>query len=334
MGAVEQRLPGPLSGVHLAALVGILLMPLLFGTFMAIEIVIFCIFALGYNVLLGYGGEMSFGHAAYFGAGAYGTVLAAQHLVANLYVSMLVGMLIALALSVIFGLVSLRRRGIYFGMITLALAQMIYFVVFQLTGLTGGSNGISLPDVSASLVVLDPGENTLHFYVFALVIAVLVWLGIRRVVNSRYGRALIAIRESEERARHLGYEINHFLLISFVMSGLVSGLAGALYAGLFNFISPNLLFWSLSGEIVLIVIIGGVGTLAGPVIGASVFVILNDVLTDLTSDWQIIFGAVVMAVVVFAPQGLYGIYQSYVDPQAKTPRSIGELLKNLRPGSD
>lgn len=293
------------------------------------EIIVFGVFALGYNLLLGYGGEISFGHAAFFGLGAYGTILFTQYGIQNLYIGIVVGALVAGLVSIPFGLISLRRRGIYFAMITLALAQIVYYVSFQWTEVTGGDNGLSMPLFDTSLGPFDPAAGGPEFVIFGIIVFTAVWLMIDRIVSSPFGRALVAIRENEARAEHLGYQVNHFLFGSFIFSALFSGVAGGLYATLFGFVTPDLLFWLVSGEIVLVVLLGGIGTLSGSVIGAFVFISFQEVLTESgINDWRIIFGLIIMLVVLFAPTGIYGVYKQYRDG-GRQPRHLRSVLNRL-----
>lgn len=311
-----------------------LALPFLLSPFTASHIIPFAIIAIGYNLLLGYGGELSFGHAAFYGGGAYLTIKWAE-VIPNLYVAILLSVITVAVLSVPFAYLSLRRRGLYFAMITLALAQMVYVVVHQATSVTGGANGLILP--------LGPGDAAIGpfevlgdywvFYGFSLLILAAVYLAVYRVTRSPFGRALVAIRESEDRARHLGYSVNRLLLITFVMSGLLGGLAGALHVSLFAFISPSLLFWTMSGEIVIITILGGIGTRGGPVVGAIVFTILSDTLSQMTNIWPIFFGAIFVVIVMLAPQGIYGLYQQYVDEEANPGQDIRIVLKRIVTGS-
>lgn len=314
------------------AVVGFALLPLMFGTTTANDVIVLAIFALGYNLLLGYGGELSFGHAAFYGIGAYGTVVFAEIAVANLYLAMLAAVVFTTIISLVFGFVSLRRRGIYFAMITLALAQMAYYVVFQWNDLTGGQNGKAIPLFEAPVAGIDPLAAGLDFYLFGLLMLALTWLGVRRVIQSPFGKALMAVRESEERARHLGYDVNRLLLLAFVLSGLLSGLAGALHAVLFAFVGPNLLFWTISGEVVLIAILGGIGTLSGPIIGAIIFGVLSHNLTQVTENWPIIFGTIFVLIVMFAPEGVYGITQKYFQDRDGGGFDARSVLQRLRPG--
>lgn len=289
-----------------AIALALVLLPIVFGPVLGTQILVYSIFALGYNLLLGYGGEMSFGHAAFFGIGAYGTVMTTQ-VVPNVFVAIAVGVVVSAIASALIGVFSLRRRGIYFSMITLAFAQMLYIVFLQATDLTGGSNGLIFPSIDAPELIA-PGSGDLGFYFVVLVLLLLVMGVVRRIVYSPFGRVLVAIRENERRAESLGYDVDRFLLISFVISGIISGFAGALYALLFAFVSPNLLFWTTSGAIVMMTIIGGVGTLIGPPIGAAIYLVLSDYLTGVFDVWEIVFGLIIIVVVMLAPWGVYGLY--------------------------
>lgn len=289
-------------------------LPIFLSPLLASEILIFATFALGYNILLGYGGEMSFGHAAYFGLGAYGMILTA-YTIPNIYVAIAAGLALATIAGILFGWLSLQRRGIYFSMITLAFAQMIYLIAFQATELTGGSNGRSFPDVTGAFGPLVPGNGGLVFYLFAVLVFIATFLIVRRIIRSPFGRILVAIRENSDRAEALGYDVKRILFVAFVFSSVISGFAGVMYGILFSFVSPNVLFWLTSGEVVLMTIIGGVGTLGGPLIGATIYSLLSDSLTDFFNFWEIPFGIIIIAVVIFAPNGLYGIYLDYVSEE-------------------
>ncbi|MFC6838441.1 branched-chain amino acid ABC transporter permease [Halomarina ordinaria] len=316
--------------MYLAVLLVLLALPFVTSPFLGSEIVVMGIFAMGYNIILGYGGELSFGHAAFFGLGAYVTILVTEYVVANLYLAMVLSVVAVTVISAIFGYLSLRRRGIYFAMITLALAQMTYTIVFQWSGLTGGSNGLSLPTTEAPLGPLAPLESDLHFYVLVCVLFLVVFIAMTRIVNSPFGRTLKAIRESEDRALHLGYDVNNYLLVAFTMSGAISGFAGALYVALFIFISPDLLFWTMSGEVVLMAIMGGIGTLVGPLVGAAVFILLSDTFIGITENWQVLFGLVIIFVVLLAPEGIVGLVKERLFDSGRG-FSVQDVVDRLRP---
>lgn len=311
----------------------VLALPLLVGPFTASHILPLAIVAIGYNLLLGYGGELSFGHAAFYGGGAYLTIMIAE-IIPNLYVAILLSVVVVGIITIPFAYLSLRRRGLYFAMITLALSMMFHTIVFQATSLTGGANGLVLPlrPGEAAIGPLEVLGNYWVFYVFGLAILIGVYLAVYRITRSPFGRALVAIRESEDRARHLGYPVNRLLLITFVMSGVLGGLAGALHASLFAFISPSLLFWTMSGEIVIIAILGGIGTRGGPIVGAVVFTILSDTLSQATDIWPLFFGAIFVVIVMLAPQGLYGVYLQYTDEDETPARDIRVVLRRVVTG--
>ena len=305
--------------------------PLLFGKFVMNEVLVLSIFAIGYNLILGYGGELSLGHAAYFGLGAYTTILFTSHVVANLYLAIVAGVVVSAFAAALIGAFSLRRRGVYFAMITLAFAQMVYYVVFQWNTLTGGDNGIALDTVNGSLGGFDPTAGGTQFYVFGIVMLVLVWLVTRRIVNSPFGHVLTAIRENETRAVHIGYDVNRYLLIAFVMSGAISGFGGALYAVLFSFVTPNLLLLNISSEVAFMALLGGIGTFNGPIVGAFIYTILSDYLSNVTKDWQVFFGAVIVLMILFIPDGLYGVYKNYFSDEEVVGFDVQDLLQRLNP---
>lgn len=308
-----------------------LTLPFYAGPVLAGEIIVFAIFAMGFNFLLGYAGELSFGHAALIGSGAYGMIMFANYVLAGVFTPMLVAILIVTAVSVVFGYISIQRRGIYFAMITLALAQIFYFMAFEMRGYTGGDDGIALTfDVETPLPI-DPTAGGLEFYAVALGALILVWFGIYRIVNSPFGLTLQAIRENEQRATHLGYNSDQYILVAFVISAFISGIAGALYAALFNFIHPSILHWSVSGDVVLIALIGGVGTLTGPIVGALAYLLIQDSVVSYFEHWEIIFGLIIILTVLFAPEGLWGLYQKYFEGEAEG-RTVQEVVRDILPG--
>ena len=286
----------------------LLALPFVFSPSFAAQILIFAIFALGYNILLGYGGEMSFGHAAFFGLGAYGAILSVGLLGLPLLASLLAGVVLATMGSAVIGKVSLRRRGIGFAMITLAFAQMFYFIAYRWNAVTGGTDGASYPLEVEGIGPVSPAAGDLGFYLFCLAVFGIVWLAIARIVDSPFGQVLVAIRENEKRVRFLGHDPDHMLFVAFVLSGLVSGVAGSLFAVLFAFVTPDVLFWEISGEVILMTVLGGAGTLVGPVIGAAGFLVLSDQVTELFDVWTLVFGSIVVVVVLLAPNGIYGTY--------------------------
>ncbi|MCL4758268.1 MAG: branched-chain amino acid ABC transporter permease [Rhodocyclaceae bacterium] len=279
-----------------------------FYTEVVAKILILAIFAMSLDLLVGFTGLVSFGHAAYFGLAAYMAVLLSppDFTPASLWTLMPLAMLAAGLAAFVIGLFVLRTKGIYFIMVTLAFAQMAYFI-FHDTKLGGGSDGIYL-DVrpTAAIGGYTPFDlyDTVHLYFFVLVLMVLVYLFLSRLLRSPFGRVLVGIRSNEHRMQSLGYATFWYKLAAFTIAGTLAGLAGFLYAVLFGFVTPEYLSWHKSGQVLLMVILGGMGNLAGAIAGAFVFVGLQETFTDLTKHWQLLMGGVIVLVVLFMPGGL------------------------------
>ena len=273
------------------------------------QILVWGLFALGYNILLGYTGILSFGHAAYWGLGAYGLGLAVVHLKVGFWAGLGIGVGAATLGATLFGVFCLHRRGIYFAMLTLAFAQLLYFIVLQTYSFTGGDDG--LRGFALRQVALPGGlrlaiAGPLRFYYFALVFVILSVLALKRVLESPFGRVLQAIRESEERARACGYDTDRVKLLSFILSGFFGGLAGALGAVHLSFVPIESLYWTTSGEVVIMTLLGGQGSFFGPFVGAAVFLLLQDLLSVFTEHWELFLGALFMAFVLYLPKGIWG----------------------------
>ena len=255
---------------------------------LASQVLIFGLFALGFNLLYGYTGLLSFGHAAYYGLGAYGTGLA----LAKLKV----------------GFFCLRRRGIYFAMLTLAFAQLLYFIAFHLADVTGGDDGLrGIPLLPIHLFgwKIDL-EGSLAFYYFSFVI---VWLAVavlKRILDSPFGAVLQAIRENGDRASACGYDVNRVKHLSFVFSAFFAGLAGGLDALRLAVVPVESLYWVTSGQVVIMTLLGGAGTFFGPFVGAGTYLVLGDRLAVFTERWPLVIGLIFMAFVLFLPKGIWG----------------------------
>lgn len=272
---------------------------------LATEVLIFALFAVAYDLVLGYAGMLSFGHAAFFGLGAYGTGIALVRIYPSVPIALLVGVVVSSVAAFLIGYASIRRRGIYFTMVTLAFAQLFYFIAFKWTSLTGGDDGLQgVPRPSIGFIDLRPEIN---LYYFVLVLVVLSIALIVRVVNSPFGKTLEALRENRNRAMSIGYDVDRFRLIAFVISGFFSGLAGGAYALLLNFVPLNSLHWTTSGEVVVMTITGGMGTLFGPILGAVGIIILRDVMSTYTESWSLIMGVLFMLTVLGFRGGIAGI---------------------------
>ena len=270
----------------------------------------FAIFACAFNLLLGFGGMLSFGHAAYFGLGAYTVSWLVTALHWNTVPAIVGGMLVAMLGGLAIGLLAIRRSGIYFAMITLALGQLIYFVCLQ-APLTGGENGLQgVP--RGTLLGLVPLRSDLAMYYFVFALFVAVFLAIRRIVSSPFGQVLKAIRENEPRAISLGYDVDRYKLLVFVLSATIAGLAGALKALVLGFATLTDVLQATSGEVILMTLLGGAGTFLGPVVGAGVVVTLQDVLSDRVGSWvTVIIGGIFVLCVLAFRKGIVGEYLAW-----------------------
>ena len=290
----------------LAVLAGLILAPFigLYPVF-GMKALCYAIFACAFNLLLGYTGLLSFGHAAYLGAAAYATGWLVRSAGLSPELGILAGTLAAGGLGLAVGLIAIRRQGIYFAMVTLAMAQMVYFLWLQ-APFTGGEDGLQ-GVARGKLFGLIPLQNDLAMYFVVLAVFVAVFLAIVRIVHSPYGQVLKAIRENEPRAISLGYDVDKYKLLAFVLSTLLAGLAGSLKTLVLGFATLSDAHWSLSGEVVLMTLLGGMGTFAGPVLGAFTIIGLQDFLADRVGSWvTVIIGAIFVVCVVGFRRGFIG----------------------------
>ncbi len=293
------------SGLVLLALMALPFVANVFGEAfyiaLATRILIFALAATSLNLILGFGGMVSFGHAAFLGVGAYTVAILSQMGVVDAWMAWSTAMVVAGLFAFLIGAVSLRTQGVYFIMITLAFAQMMYYLVVSFKAY-GGDDGMSLP-ARSRIGFLDM-SNDAHFYYVTLLACVAVLVLIARVLNARFGHVLQAIRENEVRMQSLGYAVFRYKLCAFVMSGALAGLSGALLANQSGFVSPAMMQWSQSGMLMMMVILGGVGHLYGGVWGAIVFLLLEETLSHFTIHWQLGLGALLLLVVLLLPNGL------------------------------
>jgi len=265
----------------------------------------YAIFACAFNLLLGYTGLLSFGHAAYLGAAAYATGWLVRSAGWSPELGVLAGTVIAAACGLVVGLIAIRRQGIYFAMVTLAMAQMIYFVFLQ-APFTGGEDGLQGVPRGKLFGLLSLADDKVLYYV-VLAVFVAVFLFIIRIVHSPYGQVLKAIRENEPRAVSLGYDVDRYKLLAFVLSTAIAGLAGSMKTVVLGFATLTDAHWSLSGEVVLMTLLGGMGTFAGPVIGAFTIIGLQNFLADQVGSWiNVIIGAIFVVCVVAFRKGFVG----------------------------
>ena len=296
-----------------AVLIIFALFPLAGATFyteLVTKVMILAIFAMSLDLLVGYTGLVSFGHAAYFGIGAYTLgLLAPKYEAASLWTTLPLAMIAAGLAALLVGLFVVRAKGIYFIMVTLAFAQMFYFV-FHDTKFGRGSDGISLnfkPSAAIGGWVPLDFANVLHGYYFVLAAMVLVFLFLRTMLRSTFGRALQGIRSNEHRMRSLGFPVYWYKVASFTLAGGLAGLAGYLSTLQFGFVNPEILSWHQSGNVLLMLILGGLGSLYGGIVGAFAFVALQEIYSSLTSHWQLLLGGTIVLLVIFLPGGLASV---------------------------
>lgn len=284
------------------------------------RILIYALAAVSLDLILGFGGMVSFGHAAFVGAGAYVVGILAYHGMEesvfvswpfvvmgteNALISWPVAILTSAGLALLIGAISLRTSGVYFIMITLAFAQMMYFFFTSLEKY-GGDDGLSL-FARSRVSGLDLGDDATFYYLCLGLLIGFIFLSFR-LVNSRFGMVIRGSKENETRMRALGFETYRYKLICFAIAGAGAGLSGALIANQTEFVSPSLMHWSVSGEIMVMVILGGVGTIVGPVFGAVALLLLEEILSQYTEHWMLILGPILIFVVLFAHRGLYGSF--------------------------
>jgi branched-chain amino acid transport system permease protein len=273
----------------------------------ASRILIFALAATSLNLILGFGGMVSFGHAAFVGLGAYTAGVLMQNGITSAWLTLPLAMLVGAGFALLIGAVSLRTQGVYFIMITLAFAQMLYYLMVSLKTF-GGDDGLPLAGRFEVGFGLDMTRDV-PFYLMVLVLLVLVFLAVHRLLNSRFGHALQAIRENETRMVAIGFPVYRFKLVAFTLAGALAGLAGALLANQGGFVSPSMMQWSQSGMLMVMVILGGVGHLYGGLVGAVVFLVLEEALLTYTIHWQLGLGAALLIVVLLAPNGVLSLWR-------------------------
>ena len=269
------------------------------------RIMIFAIAALSLNLILGYGGLVSFGHAAYLGIGAYAVGILAHHGVHNGFLQFGLAIGASAAIALVIGAISIRTSGVYFIMITLAFTQMLYYLGISLEEY-GGDDGMRLAGRTQFIGLLDLRDPNSFYYFVLAILAASLYL-VHRLVNSRFGMVLRAAKSNEGRTRAIGFSPYLYRLVAFVIAGAICGVAGALFVNQTAYLTPTFMSWTRSGEIMFMVILGGMSTLVGPVLGAIGLLLLEDVLQGWTQHWQIILGPILVLVVLFAKRGLAGL---------------------------
>ncbi|MBB3182451.1 branched-chain amino acid ABC transporter permease [Variovorax sp. Sphag1AA] len=266
------------------------------------RIMIFGIVATSLNLLIGFGGMVCFGHAAFFGLGGYAVGILAHHGFHAAWLAWPLAMLVAALAAAIIGAISLRTHGVYFIMITLAFAQMLHYMFVSLADY-GGDDGLPISQRSSMTSGLDLSQDTVFYYVvLALLLTVLAF--VQSLVNSRFGRVLQATKENEQRTEAIGFPVFRYKLIAFVIAGAIAGLGGALIANQNGMVSPSLMFWTQSGALMVMVIVGGVGYVYGGILGAFILLLLEEILATYTIYWQLPLGVLLLGIVIFSRNGI------------------------------
>jgi branched-chain amino acid transport system permease protein len=276
------------------------------------RVLVLALAAMSLNFLLGFTGVLSFGHAAYFGLGVYGAGLTIKYLVPSTLAGMAIGVLAGAVAAATIGTLIVRLRGIYFAMVTIAFGQVFYFIAFRWNSVTGGDDGLSgwqrLP-IDLGITRLDIAGSDKAFYYLVLVCFAIAVGIMAALLNSPFGRTLLAIRENERRARFLGIPVDLHIWLSWLISCVFVSLAGTLYALLNNFADPHDLRWDQSGDFVIMAVLGGMRAFWGPLIGAAIFIVLQDYVSSQTANWMSFIGLFFVLVVLFFPRGVLGILQ-------------------------
>jgi len=304
----------PMFGVFVLFLILPYLLPFVGGyTYLGVEVLIWAIFALGFNIVMGYTGLPSFGHGAFFGVGAFTLANMQLQVIKEMWIPILTAMFVAAVFGALVGLFLAKKRGIYFALLTIAFSQMFWFISWGWDTVTGGEDGIAgidrLPVGIPGLLSIDM-SNILHFYYFVyfifIICTILIWI----IVHSPFGRTLQAIRYNETRAKCIGYNTALYKWISFTISCAFAGLAGALYALLRNAAFSDVMHWTQSGNVLFMVLLGGgLTSFFGPILGAAVFIFLRDLFSTLTVHWYLIYGLLLMFVIVFIPEGILSFFK-------------------------
>jgi branched-chain amino acid transport system permease protein len=272
---------------------------------LVIEVMVFAIFAMSLNLILGYAGLVSFGHAAFFAVGSYAAGLVANHLSSELWLSLPIAVVVPVALAIPIGWLSIRVSGFYFLMITFAFAQMIYAVVYRWNWLTGGSDGLL---VSGPTLLHSPVLQSRHvLYSFTWLCFGVSFLILQRIVSSPFGHVLVGIRENTRRMRVLGYNVRNYKLAAFVIAAGFGGLAGFINAQFSLFVAPESAHWTESGLVLVMVLIGGAGNMIGSIIGAAVVLLLQHWLSSYTEYWSLALGLLFITLIMWVREGIYGL---------------------------
>jgi len=313
-----------MSRATLAILAAVVLLPFVVRPVIAAEIWLFAIFGLGLNLLLGYTGLLSFGQATFFGSAAYVAGWLLKHQAINVFLALGIGVAVGAVSAALVGYLCVQRSGLYFIMLTFALNQLFYFIAYQWTSVTGGEDG--MPGIPRPALLGIDFQHPLAYYVFVAVLFLLSLWAMKRIVESPLGKILQAIRENEVRAEAVGYNVPRFKLLAFVIGGAFSGLAGVLYAMLFGIVPLEAIGFVTSGNVVFATLIGGSGSLYGPIIGSFVFIWLSESMSVIWERWPLLLGVAFVIVVLFFRGGVveaWGRFWSWREARWRSSRHTG-----------
>jgi len=302
--AASGRIRRAVAWLVLIAVLALLPLSGSYATGLAAEVLIFAIFAMSLDLLIGYTGLLSFGHAAFFGVAAYAVVILGLNFGWSGWIGLLVGVVVSAAVAAVIGFFAIRVSGIPFLMLTMAFAQLLFSLSIKWRSVTGGTDGLS-GFQRPTLFGMSLDNRAVQFYVVAVGF-LLVLIFLRRLIASPLGSIFIGIRENEQRMRAAGYPVQRFKLVAFTLAGALAGVGGGLYALQNAYVSSDILHWSLSGDAIIMVILGGTGTIVGPAIGAAVFLLLKNVVSSHTEYWLLWVGIIFILCVMFLPQGIWG----------------------------
>ena len=306
---------GRLWLIHATVLGCVLLVPSFvseYYTRLAVEAMILAVFAMSLDIIMGYAGIASFGHAAYFGAGGYSLAVIVVHVADSVWLALLASAVVSGLLALLVGVLSIRAKGIYFAILTLAFAEVLYRIVFH-TPFLGGSDGmvgLPTPDLNLGLVKINM-KSTFNFYVVAAAFAYLSYLICRRIVRSPFGHVLMGVRENEDRVPFIGFNVKRYKITAFVISGILAGLSGGMFSLFKSFADTEQLHFLMSGKVIIMTLLGGLGTLIGPMVGAVFLTVFETILSSYFESYHIITGALFILVVIFFRKGLIGLVSGW-----------------------
>jgi branched-chain amino acid transport system permease protein len=305
--------------IWFGAVVVLITLPFFLSPFwvrIASEIICYSLFAMSFNLVLGYGGMISFGHSGFYGAGAYVTAILLSKTTISLPVALLLAVLFSSFIGLVIGFFSVRLRAFYMAILTLAFGQLVWAVIFKWYTLTGGENGI----IGVSLPSIISTPNSLYLFILCVTLAAVYLL--HRITDSPFGRILLAMRDDTLRTEFIGINVQKYRLITFVISTFFAGLSGGFFALISGGAFPDLAYWGKSGEVLLSCVLGGMNVFLGPAVGSALIILLDQLVTGFTDRWPMVMGVVFIFVVLFMPQGVTGYIREILAPVLKRKRGL------------